>query len=105
METTNWSTLHIFGYGETQLIGSNPDKKVLSANLTTLQAVIDNVYSFKPIENEATEDYHAINIFCDSFADWQTKQPNIKGWRVEISELNQALIDALIAEIISQPSL
>jgi thioesterase domain-containing protein len=105
MATTNWSTLHIFGYGETQLIGSNPDKKVSSATLTTLQAVIDNIYSFKPAESEATEEYHAINIFFDLFADWQTKQPSVNGWRVEYSELNQELVDALVAEIISQPSI
>jgi hypothetical protein len=48
-----WSTLHIFGYGETQLIGTDFNKKVPSAELTTLAAVVDNVYSFKPEDNTA----------------------------------------------------
>jgi len=98
--TSEWSTLHIFGYGETQLIGKNLNKKVPTSVLTTAQAVIDNVYSFKPEDSTATEEYHAINIFNDMFADWQTKQQGVKGWRVQFAELNKTEIDALIAEII-----
>ena len=63
-----WSTLHIFGYGETQLIGTDSNKKVPTSALTKVQAVVDNVYSFKPEGNTATEVYHAINIFNDLFA-------------------------------------
>jgi len=97
--TTTWSTLHIFGYGETQLIGTDFNKKVPSSALTTLQAVVDNVYSFKPVDNPATEQYHAINIFNDMFADWQTSQQGVQGWRTEYAELDVTLIDALIVEI------
>jgi len=97
--TTTWSTLHIFGYGETQLIGTDFNKKVPSSALTTLQAVVDNVYSFKPVDNPATEQYHAINIFNDMFADWQTSQQGVQGWRTQYAELDVTLIDALIVEI------
>lgn len=100
-ETTQWSTLHIFGYGETQLIGNDLNKKVNTSVLTTVQAVIDNVYSFKPEGNVATKDYHAINIFNDMFADWQTAQQSVEGWRVQYPELDAAEIDALVAEIIA----
>jgi hypothetical protein len=99
--TPTWSTLHIFGYGETQLIGTDSNKKVSSSVLTTLKAVVDNVYSFKPADNPATEEYHAINIFNDMFADWQTKDSSVKGWRTEYSELDSTLIDALVAEIVA----
>ena len=98
-----WSTLHIFGYGETQLIGTDSNKKVPSTALTTLTAVVNNVYSFKPEDNTANEEYHAINIFKDMFADWQTKDPAVKGWRTEYSKLNATLIDALVAEIVALP--
>jgi hypothetical protein len=94
-----WSTLHIFGYGETQLIGTDLNKKIPTSALTKAQAVIDNVYSFKPEENTATEEYHAINIFNDMFADWQTKQQGVEGWRVQYAELNQTAIEELVAEI------
>lgn len=94
-----WSTLHIFGYGETQLIGDNFNKKVPTSELTKAQAVIDNVYSFKPEGNPATEAYHAINTFNDLFSDWQTSEPNVEGWRVQWSDLNKTAIDELVAEI------
>lgn len=102
-ETTNWSTLHIFGYGETQLIGENLNKKVSTSALTTVQAVVDNVYSFKPEGNTATEEYHAVNIFNDMFADWQTSQQGVEGWRVQYPELDATLIEALVAEIVALP--
>jgi hypothetical protein len=94
-----WSTLHIFGYGETQLIGTDSNKKVPTSALTKVQAVVDNVYSFKPEGNTATEEYHAINIFNDLFADWQTKQQGVEGWRVQFAELNKTALDELVAEI------
>lgn len=106
MET--WSTLHIFGYGETQLIGKNFNKKIPSTSLTTLAAVVNNVYSFKPEGNTATNNYHAINIFNTMFADWQVKEDNKseqikknnnKGWRVKYTDLNIETINALITEI------
>jgi hypothetical protein len=94
-----WSTLHIFGYGETQLIGTDSNKKVPSTALTTLDAVVNNVYSFKPEGNEATEEYHAINIFNNMFADWQPKAPEAKGWRTEYADLDAEAIAALVAEV------
>lgn len=99
MATTTWSTLHIFGYGETQLIGTDLNKKVPTSVLTTIQALINNVYSFKPEGNTATKEYHAVNIFNDMFADWQTSQQRVKGWRVQYPELDETLIDALVAEV------
>ena len=95
----NWSTLHIFGYGETQLIGKDFNKKVPSTVLTTLTDVVNNVYSFKPEGNETTEEYHAINIFNTMFSDWQPKISDAKGWRTEYAELDATAIDALVAEI------
>ncbi len=104
MATENtWSTIHIFGYGETQLIGSDLNKKVPISSLTTVEAVVNNVYSFKPEGNTATEQYHAVNIFNDMFADWQTSQQGVEGWRTEYSKLDITLIDALVAEIKAQP--
>jgi hypothetical protein len=97
--TPQWNTLHIFGYGETQLIGDTYNIKVNTADLTKAQAVIDNVYSFKPEGNPATKNYHAINTFNQLFSDWQTSEPNVEGWRVQYADLDTAAIDALVDEI------
>ena len=98
-ETKTWNTLHIFGYGEVQLIGKDLNKKVATSLLTKVQPVVDNVYSFKPVGNTATEEYHAINIFNNMFADWQSKAAGVKGWRTQYAELNTVAIEELVAEI------
>ena len=100
------STLHIFGYGETQVIGQDGDtavnKKVSSSGLTSLTAVVDNVYSFKPVDNLSPNEYHAINIFNNMFADYQPSG-EFDIWRTEWALLDQAYIDALVAEVLAQP--
>lgn len=100
-ETKTYNTLHIFGYGEVQVIGKDLNKKVATSELTKVQAVVDNVYSFKPEDSTATEEYHAINIFNDMFADWQTKQQGVEGWRVQYAELDADAIEELVAEVVA----
>jgi len=92
-----YNTLHIFGYGETQLIGDGFNKKVNSSELTTLQAVVDNVWSTKPADSDASLSYHAINIFNDLFADWQPNSGT--GFRTQYADLDKTEIDALVDEI------
>ena len=95
----NFNTIHIFGYGETQLISSDSNKKVATLTLTKVQAVIDNVYSKKPADNNAGTDYHAINIFDNMFADYQPKTREEKSFRVEYKDLDATLINELVEEI------
>jgi hypothetical protein len=94
-----WSTLHIFGYGETQLIGDKVNFKTATSNLLAAQPVVDDVYSHKPVDSDASASYHAVNIFNGMFADFQPN--NGTGFRVQYSELNEILIDALIEEIVA----
>lgn len=97
------STLHIFGYGETQVIGKDGEtsvsKKVASSQLSGVQAVVDNVFSKKPADNTSTNDIHAVNILNDLFADFQPKEG--EGFRVKWEELDKALVDALVAEVLA----
>lgn len=98
------STLHIFGYGETQVIGKDGDtqvnKKVCTSDLTKVTPVVNDVYSHKPQDNQAPNEYHAINIFDDMFADYQ---PNgeFDSWRVQWADLNKVAIDELVAEVLA----
>ena len=96
-----YSTIHIFGYGETQLIGNDSDKKVSTSSLTKVQAVIDDVYSNKPADNNAGTEYHAINIFNDMFADYIPSTKGEDSFRVEYANLDALKIDELVAEIIA----
>ena len=91
-----YNTLHIFGYGECQVITDTENKKVPTSDCPSAQDVVDMVYAFKPVDNNAGTDYRAINIFNGMFADYQSPEGN---FRVEYSELNSALIDQLVTEI------
>ena len=101
METTEktWGTIHIFGFGTTQLIGKDLNKQVPSTELTTLNAVIQNVYSLTPTDIVTSTDFHAINLFNDMNASWLPKTKEDKGFRVDFKDLDITLIDALIVEI------
>jgi hypothetical protein len=98
---SNWSTLHIFGFGDVQVISKDGGATKKAATLTKLQSVIDNVWSTKPIDNTSTKQYHAINIFEGMFADWQTKVPKEKGFRTEYSKLDNSLIQQLVDEVLA----
>ena len=95
-----YNTLHIFGYGESQVITDTENKKVASDELTKVQAVVDNIYSKKPEGNSATLNYRTINIFNDMFVDYSDEQGNY--FRVDYSEVNATKINALVSEILSK---
>jgi len=93
----SWNTLHIFGYGQDQLI-SDTENKLVDADLCPkTQDVVDMVYALKPTGNAATLNYRNINIFHDLFADYLDEEGN--RFRVEYSELDSKLIEQLAAEI------
>lgn len=94
----NYNTLLIFGYGQTQLITDTDSKLVNSDELASLNAVIQDIYSKKPLENISQEDYTRIAIYNNDFADWVNNNPN-DYFKVPYTELNQSLIDSLVLEI------
>lgn len=98
------STLHVFGYGEVQVIGQDGEtsvnKKAPASEMTSKDSVVNNVYSFKPVDNLSPNEYHAIHIFADSFANYQPKG-DFENWRVQWPELDKAAIDALVAEVLA----
>lgn len=92
----SYNTLHIFGYGECQVITDTENKKVPTSDCASAQNVVDMVYALKPVGNNAGTDYRTITIFNDMFADYQSPEGN---FRVEYAELDAALIDTLVTEI------
>lgn len=96
MENNNY-TIHIFGYGETQINSKELSIKEPTSSLTKVQALIDAIWAKKPSDSLLVEKkYHAINIFNGNDIRWQTKDGfNIKN---EEGEFN-SLLDELIAEL------
>jgi len=91
-----YNTLHIFGYGECQVITDTENKKVPTSDCPSAQDVVDMIYALKPADNNAGTDYRAINIFNDMFADYQSPEGT---FRVDYAELDSALIEQLVSEI------
>jgi hypothetical protein len=59
---------------------------------------VDDLYSKKPAGNPATIDYATITILNDIFADYSDEEGN--HFRVDYSELNAALIDVVVLEVL-----
>ena len=94
-----YNTLHMFGYGECQVITDTENKKVPSDELSDVQPVVYNVYSLKPADIDAGVDYRVITIIKDLFVDYSDNEG--RRFRVEYSELDTALIDALVEEVLN----
>ena len=89
-------TIHIFGYGETQINSEDLSVKVATDTLTTVTPLIEAIFAQKPADNPTViTDYHAINLFGYKDVRWTaTDSFNVK----DDADL-VPLIDALIAEL------
>jgi len=97
-EQKGWNTLHIFGYGETQVNGST-SKKVATTSLTKVQAVIDYIYSLKPTDNNASVEYHDITIIKNVFARFVPKTEGEQSYSIDFKELDLTSIEELVKEL------
>lgn len=97
----NWNTLHIFGFGDVQVITADGGATKKSADLTKLQAVIDNVWNTKPTDYVGTKEYHAINVFESMFSDWQPKTKDEKVFRTQYAQLDAVAIQELVDEVLA----
>ena len=96
---TEFNTIHIFAYGEAQIIGKDLNYKAAISKFTKLQAVIDDIKSKKPAD-VAAGDYHAINIFYSINVRYMGKAKE-NSFSCNLSELNETKLNALIAEFAS----
>ena len=89
-------TIHIFGYGETQINSKDLSVKVATDTLTTVTPLVDGIFAEKPADNPTLiTDFHAINLFGYNDARWTAKD----SFNVKDDANLKPLIDALIAEL------
>lgn len=89
-------TIHIFGYGETQINSKDLSVKVKTDTLTTVTPLVAGIFAKKPADNPTLiTDFHAINLFSYKDVRWMAKD----GFNVKDDEDLKPLIDALIAEL------
>ena len=90
-------TIHIFGYGETQINSKELSVKVSTDTLTTVTPLVEAIFAKKPAENPALiSPFHAINIFGYKDVRWLVEG---NSFTVKDDEALKPLIDALIAEL------
>jgi hypothetical protein len=89
-------TIHIFGYGETQINSKDLSVKVSTNTLKTVTPLVAGIFAKKPADNPTlVTDFHAINLFGYNDVRWTAKDSfNVK----DDAELIP-LIDALISEL------
>jgi len=89
-------TIHIFYYGETQIISKDLFVSLKTNKLKSVQPIINQIFLKKPTDNKTLVDnFHAINIFGYNDVRWQSKESfNVK----DDADL-KPLIDNLIAEL------
>lgn len=95
-----WHTLHIFAYGETQLISNEFNKKVKSTELTKLAAYVDLIKAKKPNDIDESE-YRLINTFNNIRIDYSaTNHDNCFtiNWG-DLSDADKIVLNELITEI------
>jgi hypothetical protein len=88
-------TIHIFGYGETQINGDDFSVKVKTDTLKKVQPLIDAIWALKPAESQAEKEFHAINIF--SYEDFRYMSKG--GFADKLTNDSKVLIDDLIEEL------
>jgi hypothetical protein len=100
-----FSTIHIFGYGETQIIGETNNGKVPSSSLTTLVPFVDHVKTFLPESGVTLTDYHVIHIFNGSDVRYlgvgTEDRKEETSFSVGFNQIDQSLLTSLVDEIIS----
>lgn len=99
-----FSTIHIFGYGETQIIGETNNGKVPSLSLTTLVPFVDHVKTFLPESGVTLTDYHVIHIFEGSDVRYlgvgTEDRKEETSFSVKYDQINTVILDTFVNEVI-----
>jgi hypothetical protein len=88
-------TIHIFGYGETQINSKEFSVKVSTKTLQKVTPLINAVWNKRPEGSTAEENYHVINFFNYQDIRWISKD----GFELKDQQDLVTFIDDLIAEL------
>lgn len=88
-------TIHVFGYGETQINSKDLSVKVKTTDLTKVQPLVDAIWSKKPEDSNAEQTFHAINLFGFNDVRYMSKD----GFDVKDDADLKPLIEKLITEL------
>jgi hypothetical protein len=89
-------TIHVFGYGETQINSNNLSIKVSTDSLKSVTPLLGAIFTKKPIDNSTlVTEFHAVNIFGYNDIRWMSKD----SFDVKDDTDLKSFIDKLIVEL------
>jgi hypothetical protein len=99
---STFNTIHLFGFGDTQIIKEDLNKSVKASELTTQTAFVDAIKALKP-EDVVLTDYHVIHIFEGGSVRYLGQPTEVKTdvttFTLNWEDVPTALLDTLVTEI------
>ena len=96
-----WTTMSIYGYGESQMMG--PDKNGKAANdiLSTIEPLIAYLASLQQQGTEISmETLFTLNIYSETFIDfWPLATANTKPQRFQLADIDMATVNAFADQL------
>lgn len=99
----DFNTIHVFGFGDVQLISKDKNTVVKANTLTKLTAFVNHVKTFKPVDVVEAE-YHVIHVFANNQVKYLGLTDNFKtkaSFSVAVSELNQTILNDFVNEVVA----
>ena len=99
--TLQWSTMHVFGYGETQIIGADVNGKLASTELKAIEPLLVSLAGKQQKGTKIKPDnIHSLNIFNNSFVDYRPKPgSNSEPQRFAWSDVDTKAVEKLATEL------
>jgi hypothetical protein len=101
---STFNTIHLFGFGDSQIIGKDNKGTVKSDTLTNLTAFVDHIKTFKP-EDVTLTDYHVIHIFNGADVRYLGKgsenNQEKTHFSVSFSDVDSTLLNNLVDELVA----
>jgi cell division FtsZ-interacting protein ZapD len=101
---SKFNTIHLFGFGDSQIIGKDSNGTVKSDTLSNLTAFVNHIKTFKP-EDVVLTDYHVIHIFSEMDVRYLGKGTDNRedktDFIVKIAEVDQTILNNLVDELVA----
>jgi cell division FtsZ-interacting protein ZapD len=98
----SFNTIHIFHFGQVQLIGNEINKSKTADVLTELDSFVEHIKSFIP-QDVVLTDYHVIHVFNNLDVRYLGKSTDNKKdkttFTVKFKDIDKQKLNALVAEL------
>ena len=96
-----WNVMHIFGYGESQMIGSDKNGKVESSTLSTIAPLMSYLATKQqPGTDISLSTLYSLNIYNSKFVDFLPKDTAAnKRQRFAYADLDDSYINNFATEL------